>query len=335
MLSRLPLCRSMLMCLALIQSLSVSGAGLRQLPQDVAGQTPTEQVPTPDPSALSPDERTALVGELAAAPAFSIKVSQTNDVSVGSNRVSISEARVRAVHRGTVVSADPETAPANDYAINVNLSLHSESEHEVTGVKFRFTNPSAPSAFVVNSALPQSTLGDFAYDIPIMLVTGDPSQFEIELVSVSFRNPDELGNFAELHSIEYLPREQGLPASQPGKTDAETPSQPPDSPAGSSSNSPGSQAIATTVDQLPRALNHPRPIYTAEARFNKVSGDVEVRVLIDKQGNTGNLQVISWLPDGLTEQAIRAIKEMKFSPALRSGQPVDYFVTIEIEFDMG
>ena len=100
--TRLPLCRSMLICFGLVQSLSASAAGLRHLPRDAAGQTPTVQVATPGAHALSPEERNALIGELADAPEFSIKVNQPNRSNEGPCPVSISETRVQAVHRNAV-----------------------------------------------------------------------------------------------------------------------------------------------------------------------------------------------------------------------------------------
>jgi TonB family protein len=337
---RLPLCRSMLICFGLVQSLSASAAGLRQLPQTGAGQLSTVQVATPGAHALSQEERNALIGELAVAPEFSIKVNQANWTNEGLCPVSISETRVRSVHRNTVSSGnpsgDPETAlPANDYAIEANLSLHSESPDDVAWIGLQFTNHSPDSEFLVNPGFPKPTVGDFAYEIPLMLVTGDPSQLEVEVVSVAFRNGKTFGNFSELPTVQAPPRKVQPPASQPGTTEqAQAPAQSVPTPGDSPSYVNGSQPIASRVDRMPRALNRPRPNYTIEARNNRVNGSVRARVLVDKQGNPDKIQILGWLPDGLTEQAIRAIKEMKFSPAIRSGEELDYLVILEVEFDL-
>ncbi|HEY6330707.1 MAG TPA: energy transducer TonB [Blastocatellia bacterium] len=96
----------------------------------------------------------------------------------------------------------------------------------------------------------------------------------------------------------------------------------------------GRNAVATAVDTMPRALNHPRPNYTEEARKNKVQGVVRAKVLISSDGSVKSVNLISHLPDGLDEQAITAIHEMRFSPAMKSGQPVNYYVTLEVEFNL-
>ena len=85
---------------------------------------------------------------------------------------------------------------------------------------------------------------------------------------------------------------------------------------------------------MPRALNRPRPNYTEEARKNKVQGVVRARVLVGLDGSVKNVTLISHLPDGLDEEAISAIHKMRFSPAMRSGQAVNYSVTLEVEFNL-
>jgi TonB family protein len=337
--TRLPLCRSMLICFGLVQSLSASAAGLRHLPRDAAGQTPTVQVATPGAHALSPEERNALIGELADAPEFSIKVNQPNRSNEGPCPVSISETRVQAVHRNAVLygnpSGDLETAPSNDYAIAANLSLHSESADDVAWIGLQFTNPSTPSVFLINPRFSKPTVRDFTYEIPLMLVTGDPAQLEVQVISVAFRNGKTFGSFSEIPTVPAPPRKVPPPASQPGTTDqAQAPAQSFPTPTDSPSYVAGSQPIASKVDQMPRALNRPVPNYTIEAGFNRVNGVIRARVLVDKQGNPDTVQVLRWLPDGLTEQAIRAVKEMKFSPAIRGGEAVNYLVILEIEFNI-
>lgn len=96
----------------------------------------------------------------------------------------------------------------------------------------------------------------------------------------------------------------------------------------------GRDGVATKVDVMPRALNRPRPNYTEEARKNKVQGVVRARVLVGLDGSVKNVTLISHLPDGLDEEAISAIHKMRFSPAMRSGQAVNYSVTLEVEFNL-
>lgn len=88
------------------------------------------------------------------------------------------------------------------------------------------------------------------------------------------------------------------------------------------------------VDLRPAALNRPRPNYTEEARKNKVQGTVRLRVLVGSDGAVKQARPLTPLPDGLTEEAIRAAQQMRFRPAMRNGRAVDYWIPVDIEFNL-
>jgi periplasmic protein TonB len=96
----------------------------------------------------------------------------------------------------------------------------------------------------------------------------------------------------------------------------------------------GSGAPATSVDQQPILLNNPQPRYTEEARKNKIQGTVLVRVLIGSDGAVKRVVVVRPLPDGLDEQAIQAAYQLRFKPAMKSGQPVSFWKPVAIEFNL-
>ncbi|HXG65393.1 MAG TPA: TonB family protein [Blastocatellia bacterium] len=91
---------------------------------------------------------------------------------------------------------------------------------------------------------------------------------------------------------------------------------------------------ATAVDSRPVLLNRPRPNYTEEARKNKIQGTVRVRVLVGPDGGVKRVSVVSGLPDGLNEEAIRAAYQLRFKPAMKNGQPVAYTLAVDIEFNL-
>lgn len=94
-----------------------------------------------------------------------------------------------------------------------------------------------------------------------------------------------------------------------------------------------SQQVA--VDERPILLNQPRPLFTEEARKNKVQGVVRVRILVDTNGAVKEVILMRGLPDGLNEQAIRAAYQMRFRPAMKNGQPVPYWLgNVEVEFNL-
>jgi len=79
-------------------------------------------------------------------------------------------------------------------------------------------------------------------------------------------------------------------------------------------------------------LDKPRPEYTAEGRTMKLEGDVVLEVVFLASGKVVVNRVISGLGHGLDENASRAAQQIRFKPALREGQPVDYPARVRIEF---
>jgi TonB family protein len=84
----------------------------------------------------------------------------------------------------------------------------------------------------------------------------------------------------------------------------------------------------TTVD----ILEKPKPEYTAEGRNLKLEGDVVIDVVFLSNGTMQVKGVVSGLGHGLDEAAVRAAQQIKFKPAKRDGQPVDFPARVRIEF---
>ena len=86
------------------------------------------------------------------------------------------------------------------------------------------------------------------------------------------------------------------------------------------------------ADAPPEILDKPRPEYTAEGRSLKIEGDVRVDVVFLANGTIQINRVVSGLGHGLDESAVRAAQQIKFKPAKRQGEPVDFPAVIRIEF---
>jgi TonB family protein len=84
----------------------------------------------------------------------------------------------------------------------------------------------------------------------------------------------------------------------------------------------------------PKPLNRPRPAYTEEARSKKISGLVRIRALVDEQGDVKSCVVLRRLDLGLDVEAIKAVRKMKFSPALKDNTPIAYWLILEVEFQL-
>lgn len=76
----------------------------------------------------------------------------------------------------------------------------------------------------------------------------------------------------------------------------------------------------------------PKPSYTKEARRNGVQGFVTLKVLLSARGKIARIRVVKGLPAGLTENAIRAACKMEFKPAMKKGQAVSVWLTVEYIF---
>lgn len=88
------------------------------------------------------------------------------------------------------------------------------------------------------------------------------------------------------------------------------------------------EGATTPVD----ILDKPRPEYTAEGRRLRIEGDVVLDVVFLANGSIEVNRVISGLGHGLDEAAMRAAQQIKFKPAKREGQAVDFPARVRIEF---
>jgi TonB family protein len=79
-------------------------------------------------------------------------------------------------------------------------------------------------------------------------------------------------------------------------------------------------------------LDKPRPEYTREGRSLKIEGDVVLEMVFLANGSIQVSRVVSGLGHGLDEAATRAAQQIKFKPARRDGQPVDFPARVRIEF---
>ena len=79
-------------------------------------------------------------------------------------------------------------------------------------------------------------------------------------------------------------------------------------------------------------LDKPRPEYTAEGRRLKLEGDVVIDLVFLADGTVQVNRVLSGLGHGLDESATHAAQQIKFKPAKRDGQSVDFPARVRIEF---
>ncbi|MCI0489949.1 MAG: TonB family protein [Blastocatellia bacterium] len=88
------------------------------------------------------------------------------------------------------------------------------------------------------------------------------------------------------------------------------------------------------VDSRPIPLNRPRPNYTQKARANETQGIVLANVLVGIDGRVKSVKILRHLPDWLDFEAMRALFQVKFKPAMKDGQAVAFWQKVEIEFKL-
>ncbi|MEP6919791.1 MAG: energy transducer TonB [bacterium] len=88
------------------------------------------------------------------------------------------------------------------------------------------------------------------------------------------------------------------------------------------------------VSSKARVLSKPEPQYTEEARKNQIIGTVVLRAVFTSGGQVTGIRAVSGLPFGLTERAIAAARQIKFSPAMKDGHPVSMYIQLEYNFNL-
>ena len=78
----------------------------------------------------------------------------------------------------------------------------------------------------------------------------------------------------------------------------------------------------------------PEPGFTEEARRNNVTGVVRLRAILSASGEVTGISVVKPLPDGLTEKAIQAARQIKFRPAQKDGHVVSQYIVLEYNFNI-
>jgi bla regulator protein blaR1 len=82
----------------------------------------------------------------------------------------------------------------------------------------------------------------------------------------------------------------------------------------------------------PKLVFAPDPVFTEEAKRAKYQGACVIATTVDAQGNPQRVQVIRHLGKGLDKKAVEAVRQYKFEPAMRNGEPVAVEVNIEVNF---
>ena len=84
----------------------------------------------------------------------------------------------------------------------------------------------------------------------------------------------------------------------------------------------------------PRLLREVKANYTDDARRANIEGEVELEIVVRRDGTVGDVKVLRGLRGGLSERAVEAVKQWRFSAGRMKGVPVDVVVQVGVEFKL-
>jgi TonB family protein len=70
------------------------------------------------------------------------------------------------------------------------------------------------------------------------------------------------------------------------------------------------------------------------ARKLRLGGDVTLRLVVEADGTTGRIDVVSGGKDGFGEAAVDAVRKWVYRPAVVDGQPVAVWKIVRVRFTM-
>lgn len=84
----------------------------------------------------------------------------------------------------------------------------------------------------------------------------------------------------------------------------------------------------------PVVLFNVAPQFSEEARQKKFMGVVLLTLIVDRQGLPQNVHVLRGVGMGLDENAVKAVQQYRFKPAMEGGKPVAVALNVEVNFQI-
>jgi periplasmic protein TonB len=114
---------------------------------------------------------------------------------------------------------------------------------------------------------------------------------------------------------------------------APPPPPPPPTPVAAAPAAPKVLRVGGQV-QAGRVISAPRPIYPVLAKEAKVSGVVQLDIVIGPDGRVESLKVVSG-PPLLVEAAMNAVRQWTYKPTILNGQPMKVQTQVIVNFTLG
>ena len=84
----------------------------------------------------------------------------------------------------------------------------------------------------------------------------------------------------------------------------------------------------------PVLIHSVEPHFTKEDRKTENGGSLQIYMWVDENGNPSHVRVVHGLNKKIDEEALAAVRQYKFKPAMRDGKPVkvDLYINVNVDF---
>jgi TonB family protein len=84
----------------------------------------------------------------------------------------------------------------------------------------------------------------------------------------------------------------------------------------------------------PKLVHYVEPAFSPSSKEAFVEGTVKISTVVTREGQATELKVTSGLNSEEDRTATEAVKQWRFQPGTKSGQPVNVHVTVEVTFHL-
>ena len=88
------------------------------------------------------------------------------------------------------------------------------------------------------------------------------------------------------------------------------------------------------LDSPPRPNRQTLPVYPAELRAAKISGEALICLVVDESGQTRDVQCLRETAPGFGDAAIAAVQQWRFDPGVKDGRAVPCRLEVPIVFSL-
>jgi len=82
----------------------------------------------------------------------------------------------------------------------------------------------------------------------------------------------------------------------------------------------------------PKVLYAPDPGSPSSAHADKIDGKVTLSLVVSREGMPRDIKIAKSLRPDMDEEAIRTVRQWRFAPAIKDGEPVPVAINVQIQF---